>query len=133
MLILLMIHSIVRWLIVLIGLIALVKFAIGWVRSGVFKDMDRGLASGFSGLIDLQATLGLIFLLWNGLATDVGFPRYRLIHTGVMILAVLVGHLHSRWKNADDKTRFRNTFFVILGVLVLVYLGVAGLPGGWAR
>jgi hypothetical protein len=129
--ILLMIHSIVRWLIVLVGLAALVKLAIGWIRGGSFKGIDRGLASGFSGLMDLQATLGLIFLLWNGFATDIGFPLFRLVHMGVMLLAVFVSHLHVRWKNAQDKIRFRNSFLVILGALVLVYLGVAGLPDGW--
>ena len=133
MLILLMIHSIVRWLIVAVGLAALVKFAIGWLKGGSFKGMDRGLASGFSGLMDLQATLGLVFLLWNGLATDIGFPRQRLEHMGVMLIAVVLGHLPARWKNAGDKTRFRNTFLCVLGALVLIFVGVATLPGGWTR
>lgn len=131
--ILLMIHSIVRWLIVIVGLAALVKFALGWLQGGSFKGMDRGLASGFSGLMDLQATLGLIFLIWNGLATDVGFPRFRLEHMTMMILAVIVGHLPARWKNAGDKIRFRNTFLCVLGALVLIFVGVATLPGGWTR
>jgi hypothetical protein len=131
--ILLMIHSIVRWLIVLVAAVAIVKFAIGWLRGGAFKGMDRGLASGFSELMDLQATLGLIFLLWNGLIDGAGFPMYRIEHTVTMIVAVAVGHLPARWKKADDKTRFRNTLFCILGALVLVFLGVASLPGGWTR
>ncbi len=131
--ILLMIHSIVRWLIVLVAAIALVKFAIGWLQGGTFKGMDRGLGSGFSGLMDLQAALGLIYLLWDGLTTDIGFPIYRLEHMGVMIVAVIVGHMQSRWKNSDDRTRFRNTFLVILGALGLVFVGVAILPGGWSQ
>ena len=34
--ILLMIHSIVRWLIVLVAIVAAVKFALGWLRGGTF-------------------------------------------------------------------------------------------------
>ncbi len=130
--ILLMIHSIVRWLIVLLGLIALVKYLIGWLGNGRFAGMDRGLSSGFSGLIDLQATLGLIFLLWSGFV-EAGFPTYRFEHAFTMILAVVAAHLPARWKGSPDKTRFRNSFFVILVTAVLIFAGVASLPGGWTR
>jgi len=131
--IILLIHSIIRWLIVLIGVIALVKFAVGWLRGGAFKGMDRGLISGFNGLMDLQVTLGLVLLFWSGFVDGAGFPRYRLEHMGVMILAAIRGHLQMRWKNSPDKIHFRNSFFVILVVLALIYIGVAGLPGGWNR
>ena len=130
--ILLMIHSILRWVIVIIAIVAIVKFALGWLRGGAFKGMDRGLASGFSGLIDLQSTLGLIFLVWTGLA-GAGFPMYRIEHTVTMLIAAFVGHLSSRWKNADDKTRFRNSLFIVIDVLIIVFIGVARLPGGWNR
>jgi len=45
---LLMLHSIVRWLIVIVGVVALVKFAIGLLQKSAFGKMDRGLSSGFS-------------------------------------------------------------------------------------
>ncbi len=130
---LLMLHSILRWIIVLVAVVAIFKLAIGWLRGGAFKGMDRGLVAGFSGLMDLQVTLGIIFLLWNGLATDVGFPLYRIEHGVTMIVAAVVAHLPARWKNADDKTRFRNSLLAIIISLALVFAGVAGLPGGWSR
>jgi hypothetical protein len=127
-----MIHSIVRWLIVIVALVAVVKFAIGWLRGGAFKGMDRGLASGFSGLMDLQVTLGIILLVWSGLA-GAGFPMFRIEHATTMIIAAVLGHLPARWKTAADSVRFRNTLFCILGALLLVYVGVMRLPGGWSR
>ena len=84
--ILLLIHSYLRWLIVVVAVVAIVKFALGWLRGGAFKGMDRGLASGFSGLLDLQVTLGLIFMLWTGFA-GVGFPMVRIEHATTMIIA----------------------------------------------
>lgn len=131
--ILLPIHSIVRWLIVIVALAAIVKFALGWLKGGSFQKNDRILASAFSGLMDLQAALGLIFLLWNGLVDGIGFPMTRIEHATTMIIAVVVGHLPARWKNAADPIRFRNTLFCIIGALVLVYLGVLRLPAGWSR
>ena len=124
---LLTIHSYVRWLIVIVAIIAAVKFAIGWLRGGAFKAMDRGLSSGFSGLIDLQVTLGLIYLIWNGLAFE-GFPLFRIEHAVTMIIAAAVAHLPARWKNAEDKLRFRNSFFIVLDVLIIIFIGVALLP-----
>ncbi len=129
---LLITHSYLRWLVLLVAVIAIVKFAIGWLRGGEFKNMDRGLAAGFSGLLDLQATLGLILLILTGL-TGAGFPMVRIEHASTMILAVVVGHLPARWKKAEDQIRFRNTLFCILGVLLLIYVGVMRLLGGWNK
>ena len=50
-----------------------------------------------------------------------------------MILAAVVAHLSARWKNADDKTRFRNNLFTIIASLILVLVGIASLPGGFSR
>ena len=130
--ILLMAHSGLRWLILLVAAIAAVRFALGWLQGGDFKGMDRGLASAFSGLMDLQATLGLIFLLWNGFS-GAGFPAFRIEHGVIMILAALTGHLPTRWKNAEPKRRFRNTLFAIIGSLLLVIVGLTMLPGGLSR
>lgn len=130
--ILLMAHSGLRWLILLVAVIAIIKFLIGWFGGGQFKGMDRGLMSGFSGLMDLQVTLGIILLLWNGF-TGAGFPRYRLEHGLIMIAAAVVAHLSARWKTADDAIRFRTNFFLIAGSLLLVVMGLLVLPGGLSR
>lgn len=130
--ILFMAHSGLRWLILLIAGIAIVKYLAGWLMRSPFKGMDRGLLAGFSGVMDLQATLGVILLLWNGF-TGAGFPRYRLEHGLIMILAAVAAHLSARWKDADDPTRFRNNLFLIVAALVLVLIGIAVLPGGLSR
>ena len=69
------IHSDTRWLIVLVGVVALAKFLIGWLGKGKFQKFDRILTSAFSGLVDLQVLLGLIFLIWSGIA-GAGFPGW---------------------------------------------------------
>jgi uncharacterized membrane protein YfhO len=132
MLLVLMFHSILRWVILFVALIAIVKFALGWLKGGEFKGMDRGLMSGFSGLMDLQAALGIIFLLWSGFS-GAGFPMYRIEHGFTMILAAVAAHLSARWKNAEAQTRFRNNLFIIIVSLALVLVGIAILPGGFNR
>lgn len=126
--ILLMAHSMLRWLILLLAVITIVKYLIGWFANSQFKSMDRGLMSGFSGLMDLQVTLGIILLLWTGFA-GAGFPISRILHGVIMIIAAVVAHLSARWKNADDRTRFQNNLFVIVTSLVLIVVGIVLVAG----
>ena len=130
--ILFMAHSGLRWLVLLVAAVAVVKFALGWLKGGEFKCMDRGLSAAFSGFMDLQALLGILFLLWDGFSGS-GFPLFRIEHGTVMILAAVAGHLPARWKNAAPKTRFRNSLFAIVGSVLLVIVGIALLPGGLSR
>ena len=128
---LLTLHSLVRWIIVLVALVALVKFTRDWLRRANPNSMDRGLMSGFSGLMDLQALLGIIFLLWGGF-TGIGFPEFRLAHGGLMLVAAAVAHLPMRWRNQAGPLVLRNNALVIVAVLIIVILGV-GIPLGWYR
>lgn len=121
---LLMAHVALGLLILVFALVAIVKYLIGWLGKSQFKGMDRGLMSGFSGLMDLQATVGIILLLWAGLAGE-GFPLSRILHGVIMIVAAIVVHLSARWKNTDDVTRFRNNLFTIIAALIFVFIGIS--------
>jgi hypothetical protein len=129
--ILLVIHSILRWIIIIVGLIAVIKFLIGWVRKSEFGGMDRGLSSGFSGLIDLQVTLGLLYFLINGFA-GAGFPSFRIEHLVTMLIAAPAAHSPGMFKNRPWN-KFAVGFFAVLATLLLIYIGVSRLPGGWSR
>ncbi len=125
--ILLALHSIIRWIIIVVAALAIIKFAIGWAGNHSFTGMDRGLASGFSGLMDLQVLLGLIYFIWNGMA-GTGFPLYRILHMIIMILAAVAAHIPARLKNLNDKLRFQFSAMIIIGVLVLIVIGISVLP-----
>jgi hypothetical protein len=130
--ILLTVHSIIRWIIIVVAALAIIKFTIGWAGNGVFQGMDRGLAAGFSGLMDLQVLLGLIYFIWNGIEAT-GFPLYRILHMIVMILAAALAHLPARFKTLADKLRFQYSVFAIIGSLLLIVVGISLLPGGLSR
>jgi hypothetical protein len=130
MVILLKTHSIVRWLLVLASLITVARFAWGWLRRTRFEKSDQALIAGFGGLMDLQATLGLVFFLWNGFSLNF-FPPFRFEHAVTMLLALVVAHLPARWKKAADGVRFRAGLLATVGSLALVVVGVALLPQGW--
>jgi uncharacterized membrane protein YfhO len=127
--ILLIVHSILRWFIIVMAALTVFKFAISWASNSSFKGMDRGLASGLSGMIDLQVLLGLIFFLWNGF-TSAGFPGYRWLHLFIMLVAAALAHIPSRLKALSDKLRFQYSIFAILGALALIFVGVAVVVAG---
>ncbi len=122
--ILVIVHSLLRWFIIAFAALTIFKFAISWAGNRPFKSMDRGLASGLSGLMDLQVLLGLIYFLWSGF-TGEGFPGYRILHMVIMIVAAALMHVPARLKALGDKQRFSYSIVSILGALVLVFVGIA--------
>lgn len=121
---LLALHSLVRWIVVLVALVAVVKFALGWLQKANHEKIDRALMSAFSGLLDLQVLLGLVLLLMTG---DFSMPRIE--HTFTMIVAAVVAHLPMRWRTRTDTNVFRNNLIIVVLVILLVVAGIASLPG----
>ena len=125
------IHSIIRWAIVIVGLVAIVKFLLGWARKSEFGKADRGLSAGFSGLMDTQLLLGFIYFFATGFG-GAGFPMYRIEHLTTMLIAAVIAHAPAMFKK-KDVNKFAVAFWAIIGALILVVLGVYRLPGGWSR
>ncbi len=130
--ILLSIHSALRWLLaaLLLGLLGRLAWLLG--RRQAFAKMDRGLLAAFSGLMDTQALLGLLYFFLSGLG-GAGFPLYRIEHLTTMFLAVGVSHLPLRWLKKGHPQAVRNSFLAVLVTMALIYAGVVSLPGGWTR
>lgn len=124
--ILLSIHSILRWFIIILAALTIFKFAISWATNASFKGMDRGLASGLSGLMDLQVLLGLIYFLVTGFGGE-GFPASRIFHLLILLAAAALMHVPARLKALGDKLRFSYSIVSILGALVLVFVGISVL------
>ena len=120
------IHGEVRWLVAIVAIIVIVKFAIGLIQKSEYKSMDRGLMSGLVGLIDINFLLGLI-LLFNR-----GFDRMAVEHAGTMFVAVLLAHSNAAWRKSEDSAKkFRNNLILVIVVLALVFAGVTVIRGGF--
>ena len=121
------IHGEVRWLVAIVAVIVIIKFAIGLIQKSEYKSMDRGLMSGLVGLIDINFLLGLILLF------SLGFDsRTRLEHAGTMFVAVLLAHSNAAWRKSEDSAKkFRNNLILVIVVLALVFAGVTVIRGGF--
>jgi uncharacterized membrane protein YphA (DoxX/SURF4 family) len=92
-----------------------------------YTGMDRGLMSGFVGLLDLNFLLGLIILIFGG-----GFNGSRIEHAVTMLIAIAIAHSSAAWRQSDDEQKkFRNNLIVVVVSLAFIILGVVRLRGGW--
>ena len=134
MLIFLTLHSIVRWLAVFVSVALLVRLVAGILQKKPFDKTATILTSAFAGVMDLQLTLGLFYLLWDGFA-GTGFAgeifRIRLEHAVMLTLAVVAAHLPAAWKKKPDAIRTRNTLIAVIVALSFIVVGVSRL--GWTR
>lgn len=123
--IILTLHSLNRWLIVVVAVIAAIKFLVGWLRKSDFEQLDGRLMMLYTILLDIQLLMGIILLLSGQLV------RYRLEHAITMIIAIVLAHLSRLWRDKDGPVVFRNNFLAIVVGLLLIVAGVMVLPQGW--
>ena len=119
--VLLILHSIIRWIIVLVALLALGNNLTGWIQQKSYTTRDSQIMSIFIGLLDLQLILGM-FLLFTGTMTQA-----NIFHSVVLILTVTIAHVHVQWHKKDPKIKFRNNTLLILFILFFIYIAVAAL------
>ena len=125
----LVLHSIVRWVIVLIGLVSFVRSMLVLTGRAPGNKMDRGLMSGFTGLLDLNVLLGLIVIVGLG-----EWESAQIEHAVTNVIAVAVAHIFAqRAKKIEDaKLKARMNALGVLISLLIIVLGVSFI-NGWAR
>lgn len=126
------IHSDWRWLIVLLGVAAVIRLAIGLFGRQEYDRSARILTTLFAISIDIQVLIGLVYMIWQGIEND-AWPRERFEHAAVMIVAAIVAHLPARWRDAPELTRYRNDLLAVLAAVVIIFVGVILLAGGVDR
>ncbi|WP_437571181.1 hypothetical protein [Sorangium sp. So ce542] len=135
----LVVHSWLRWAVLLLGLLSLVRSVQGWTQRKPWTPADRKASAAFVGALDAQLLLGLLlYVVLSPLrptslaalkaAMPVAALRFFAVeHVFLMIVAVAVAHVASaRAKRAEDPTaRHRR---IALGVLFSLLLVLAAIP-----
>jgi hypothetical protein len=124
------IHSHMRWLVLLVAGVALVVTARTWITKRSPGKVD-GLATRIHAImLTLQFLTGIITLVqrWG---LDDGLMRYRLEHTALMLVALTMSHIVGRWRNTPVAAR--NAFLMVAGSVILMILAILVLPQGATR
>lgn len=124
-------HSEWRYIVLVLLLVSIVKYLIGWLQGSTWGRWDRLLGTATTIVVDIQLLMGLI--LW-GLAmsqgTLEGRPERAIEHPTTMIVAIVVMHLgwmRARKQNDDHlRHRWAALTFLVTGALVALGLTVVG-------
>jgi hypothetical protein len=138
---LLIVHSLLRWLVLLAGLFAVAKLANGYTRQAVYSPGDKRVSMIFVGLLDLQFLLGLILYgvspVTRGAMKDItagmadAHVRFFVAeHPLMMFLGLVVAHVTSVMvkKSRSDRVKFLRG---AMGFALALGLILAGIP--WFR
>ena len=136
------IHNIVRWLVLIFGIIAIIRTYLGWFGKKEWTDLDDKLGMGFTISIDVQFLLGLLLYIFLSPITTNAFAnmsaamsdsgtRYFLIeHSLMMLVAIVLAHIgRSRAKKADTDAGKHKASAIFYTLALLVIL--AAIP--WFR
>lgn len=112
-------HSIIRWFILAVGVLAILRAIWGYLAHLPSGGMDNALGGAFTGLLDLNVLIGIVLLIivWNQPS------RPTLLHPTLMILAAGVAHGARRAAaRRPDQSRhlFQGGAFLLSFVLILL-------------
>ena len=133
--VILSLHNLVRWVVVILAILALVRAYRGWLGRREWTDGDRKSGVFFSAALDTQLLLGLILYFISPLTRaalqdfgaamgNPGLRFFALEHVFYMLLAVIlvhIGSVRSRRARTDlDKHRLAAIFYTLAVVLILI-------------
>lgn len=138
-------HSWVRWIVMILMVLAVFKSLIGLFSGGTYQKLDNVLAASFVGTMHLQLLMGLILYFFVsplvGEARAMGYgsamkePDLRfwaIEHLALMVLAVILAQAgRSISKKSEDsvvKFRFQSIFFG--AAFILIILGIPWSEAG---
>ncbi|MET0402104.1 MAG: hypothetical protein ABW123_06850 [Cystobacter sp.] len=115
-------HSGLRYLVLLMGLVALVYFVIGLATRRPVDKKVRILGSSFAGLLDTQVLLGIILV-------GAGWPFRPMVwgHLTLMLLAAVVAHVLLVINRKRPQPGFLLPLIAVAGALLLVLVGILAI------
>lgn len=140
--VILAIHNVVRWVVIILGILALVRAYMGFLANLDWTERDRIIGTFFAVSIDIQLLLGLvlyfflsditrtIFRDFSAAMSNEGIRYFVLEHTFYMILAVVFAHLGNLLPRRVDDSRMKFARSAIWFTLTFLLI-ILGMP--WFR
>lgn len=146
-------HSLMRWVVVIVGVVAVVQFLVGWLGKKEWTSLDARLLAIFPMTVDIQLLLGLLlyFILspittgalrdFGGAMSNAVLRFYAVEHLFMMVIALVVAHVGSLLakKRTVASARFRLAGLLFLVAMIIIFLSIpwpfmtAGSGRPWLR
>ena len=130
-------HSINRWIVLILGVIVVALGIYGWLSKRDWSDTDDRLGQFYTIFLDIQLVLGLLlyfifspiitsaFKNFGGAMGDSDIRFYLVEHSLIMIIAVILAHVgRSRVKKAETSlSKYKNaTIFYGISLLLILMM-----------
>lgn len=129
-------HSMLRYVILIVGILAIIRMAKGMSSNATFTDKDRKPGLFFLITMDLQLVIGLVLYFAGNFGMNLinelgmaevmkqGITRFfameHVIGMLVAIVFVHIGYSKSKNKNLSDQKRFKSAFYLYLIAYILL-------------
>lgn len=136
------VHNIVRWVVLIVGIIAVGRALIGWFGKRRWSSADRTLGMVYTSAMDIQLLLGLILYVFLSPITksmfqnlsqamsNAGMRFFGLEHAFYMIVAVVLAHIgNAKTKRAAEPSARHRAALIWFGLAIILIL--LGMP--WTR
>ena len=128
-------HSYLRWVVLILALITVIKYLSGWLQKKPFTSSENKISLFYSIAMDIQLIVGLVLYLFlspitNSFHIDMKdtFSRFwGMEHITMMIISVALVHIGRVMvkKAKTDASRFsKGAIYFLLSLLVIL----AGIP-----
>jgi hypothetical protein len=142
----LLVHSYLRWVVIVLGVIVLVRSFAGWFGGRRWADADEAASKWFTIVLDVQLLVGLLLYLGISPLTRAAFSDFgaamgdRILrfwaveHLFGMLIGVVLVHIgRARARRAPvgpPRHRLTAIFFTLGLLAILVSIPWPGLPAG---
>jgi len=138
----LVLHSSLRWLVLLLGLVAIARAIAGRSSGRPWSRADDLVSASFIGMLDLQMLIGLVLYFalspitstgmqdLGGAMGNTGLRFWTIEHPFGMIVAIALAHVgRARIRKAGDAVRQHRTALIFFTLALLVILITIPRPG----
>ncbi|PKO06391.1 MAG: hypothetical protein CVU41_06625 [Chloroflexi bacterium HGW-Chloroflexi-3] len=140
-LVFLSLHNVIRWVVLVLGVVLVVRSILGWMKKWDYQERDRKLTPFFSGVYDLQILLGIILFFtkgWGSVLMNAGgevmktsVQRFFAVeHWTLMIVAAVLIHIGSaQVKKATENIKKYKRATIWFTIALLLTLASIPWPG----
>jgi hypothetical protein len=130
-------HSGIRWLVVVVWVVVVLRYLLAWALNPKFRPFDRYIYSALSILIDINVLVGLTVLVVAFINDQVRMTFFQVAaHMGLLLFAAATVHVANRriktLLDNEPKEKFFVGWVAALFAGLLIFIGVA-FAGGWGN
>ena len=137
----LFLHSWIRWFILILGIVVIIKAYSGWFGNKAYLKGDNGMSAGFMGLLHLNLLLGLIlyfflspivqsaFSDFGAAMKDPNLRFWAVEHITVNIIAVIIAQV-GRIKAKKATTDLAKHKITAIAYTIALLLLLSRIPWG---